>query len=76
MEGKDLRIAALEAQVLLSGQMSQKFSEFFRKKQKTGDCSQPEEHASLDAIITSRGEVLQPQPPPAGTLKCLITTEP
>ena len=59
MEGKDLRIAALEAQVLVSGQISKKF-QIFSETQKTGDRSQPEEHASLDAIITPRGEVLQP----------------
>ena len=59
MEGKDLRIAALEAQVLVSGQMSQKFQNFSEIK-KTGDRSQPEEHAGLDAIVTPRGEVLQP----------------
>jgi len=64
VEGKDLRIAALEAQVLVSTSFPKKqtFSEFSRntKKWLTGDCSQSEEHPGFDAVLPSGRQVLQP----------------
>ena len=51
MEGKDLRIAALEAQVLVSGQMSQKFQNFSEIKNRwslsAGRTRRPRRHRHI-----------------------------